>query len=859
MTEKNQHEQNAADRQVELLINALESAKKNGGVWLNPTGKTKPQFYPKGVTVSPFNSLTLALHSDQNQCKTNQYTLFSEAKKRGESVKGNEKGVPFIWYNWNEYTNKNNPEDKISRTDYLKLAPEQQEQYKGVRSREMRILFNIDQTTLPFVSKEAYADVIKEHGSSDDRGVQNDNQLTLATNDLLLKARDNMVDVRMSDNGMASFNKREDFIAIPSSENYANAEDRARDVVAQLINATGHSQRLNREGIMSQGGKVASEDVAKQNALVSELATGAKLLEMGIPAKLSPESMKMVDYWQRELKENPCLIDSIETDVNNAVSMVNKMERGEKIEKKPTLTEQRIAQLHDSVNKHFYIADEIKDIPNKDTKEMVIVRDKAGKTADVVLPAGASLSVDNEVPGMNKTRIETALKKEGFDSVKFYNPDGIHGYRPDDSQFEGKEVSVSRLSNWSLKEVAQIDVSDAVKRSSGVEFDKILMLKDDAGKWAMYMKPQNENSVAVYPNKNDVNLFFNTIRQGNDEKSEQVRLDMAQKYYNQAKENPAMKVDLFKSNATSEELSRIERVNIFKTKEQENKPSRLLCIAKIAGMEKIPPREVSQEQWQRLWLADDMRDFKTHLAASLFADVLRQGKTESVGLGTDKTEQEAQTETKEQTQHTEFHEENDKQEQKQEEAHTEYHQEEDKQVANEKKKEEEKKNSPEQKEKEKQEEKAKEEKTKAETKAVAAVALTPMLRQFLDLKKKHPNALLLFRCGDFYETYKDDAEKASKILGITLTRSTKQKDDQGKPLAMAGFPYHALDTYLPKLIRAGQRVAICDQIEAPKQTTKRGISEMAVPGTAMEKELKDQSEQKHEVNNEETQSRGIRR
>ena len=105
----------------------------------------------------------------------------------------------------------------------------------------MRILFNIDQTTLPFVSKEAYADVIKEHGSSDDRGVQNDNQLTLATNDLLLKARDNMVDVRMSDNGMASFNKREDFIAIPSSENYANAEDRARDVVAQLINATGHS------------------------------------------------------------------------------------------------------------------------------------------------------------------------------------------------------------------------------------------------------------------------------------------------------------------------------------------------------------------------------------------------------------------------------------------------------------------------------------------------------------------------------------------------------------------------------------------------------------------------------------------
>ncbi len=98
--------------------------------------------------------------------------------------------------------------------------------------------------------------------------------------------------------------------------------------------------------------------------------------------------------------------------------------------------------------------------------------------------------------------------------------------------------------------------------------------------------------------------------------------------------------------------------------------------------------------------------------------------------------------------------------------------------------------------------------------------------------KKHPDAILLFRCGDFYETYKDDAVKASKILGITLTKSNGRKDDEGKPLAMAGFPYHALDTYLPKLIRAGERVAICDQLEMPKQTTssKRGITEMVSPG-----------------------------
>ncbi len=113
------------------------------------------------------------------------------------------------------------------------------------------------------------------------------------------------------------------------------------------------------------------------------------------------------------------------------------------------------------------------------------------------------------------------------------------------------------------------------------------------------------------------------------------------------------------------------------------------------------------------------------------------------------------------------------------------------------------------------------------------VVLTPMMKQYFDLKAKHPDAIMLFRCGDFYETYSEDAVTASEILGITLT---KRANGQGKTVEMAGFPHHALDTYLPKLIRAGRRVAICDQLEDPKTTkklVKRGITELVTPGVAI--------------------------
>lgn len=800
MTEKNQQEKMAAARQVELFTRAFEKAMDNGGVWLDNKGRKAPGLYQKQLRVSPFNAIILGMHADQHNYKTNQYTLFSEAKKRGESVQTKEKGVPFLWYNWNEYVSKSNPDDRISRADYQALSTEQQSDYKGIRTREVRALFNIEQTTLPMVDKTSYENVVQDFGRLEDRVdvAAASEEIRQGVEKLLASAGQNMVEIRPDSSGVAHYDSTKDVVFLPDVTSYENYEDYARDAVSLLVSATGHQQRLAREGMTISNGKPSPEDAEKQERLIVEVATAVKLQELGIAAKLSPESMKMTDYWSRELRENPCLVDIIEKDVNNAVDMLHKAERGEKIELNSQSANQ-IAAIRNLLPKHFYVADEIKTLPNRDTKEFVIVKDPGCKMADVVLPEGASLGADSDIPGMNKGRIEHALQKEGYETVTFYNADGSMGYRPDDSFFDGKSVSVARLNKWNLDTITLLDVSDAVWRSGAVDFERILMMRDDDGKWALYMKPENEKSFCVYPDKVDVNLFFTTVKQGNEEVSEMMRQEMAQKYYLATNEKPEQRIDIFKSDATPEELNQIERVNIFKTKATENQPSVILCLPTI-NSEKLKPREVTPSQWQRLWLADDMQDYKKHLAASLFADVLRKGRADAVAVGTDKSEQEAQTEN-----------------------------------VNQKPVQQEEKNQESSKDEDKKDE-AKEETKKTETKAVAAASLSPMLKQFYDLKAKHPDAILLFRCGDFYETYCNDAEKASKILGITLTRSSRTKDIEGKPLSMAGFPYHALDTYLPKLIRAGERVAICDQLEAPKKNQES--AETQVVETAKQEENK---------------------
>ena len=191
MKEKSTIEKKAEEKQIELLSTTLSEASNAGGHWLNATGKGYPRFYPRGVSVSPFNALFMGLHSDRNGCKTNLFTLYSDAKARGTSVREHEQGVPFLFYNWNKYVHRNNPEEIISREAYLKLDEEQKKQYKGIHNREIRTLFNIDQTTLPYVEKETYDAILLRDGSAVERGYTEADSRRLHSlfNNFLLKMR----------------------------------------------------------------------------------------------------------------------------------------------------------------------------------------------------------------------------------------------------------------------------------------------------------------------------------------------------------------------------------------------------------------------------------------------------------------------------------------------------------------------------------------------------------------------------------------------------------------------------------------------------------------------------------------------
>lgn len=365
MKQKNKQEQHAANRQVELLTNALNGAAVSGGYWLNASSRSLPIIYPKGPVVSPFNSLVLGMHADQNGYKTNLYTLFADAKQRGEAIREHETGAPFFWYRWKEYVNLHNPKDTISREDYLKLPNEEKALYKGIRNWEVQIMFNIDQTTLPFIDKDRYEQSVERYGRYEDRKhtKNEEGKLRIEVNDFALRMRDNLVPIRKSATGIVHYDSEKNAVYIPEKKHFGQYNDYVQELMRQVVTATGHQQRLAREGMVMKGGIVPSEDAMKYEQLVAELASGVKMMELELPSKLSNDSLPLVEYWTRELKENPCLIDAIEADVNNAVDIIRRAEEGEKIELATSRNKQQTTEMKE------------KQKPQIDSRESAILLD----------------------------------------------------------------------------------------------------------------------------------------------------------------------------------------------------------------------------------------------------------------------------------------------------------------------------------------------------------------------------------------------------------------------------------------------------------------------------------------------------
>lgn len=391
------------------------------------------------------------------------------------------------------------------------------------------------------------------------------------------------------------------------------ALQKANDIYRAVVAATGTENRLDRSGRNS----LLPEDDAKHEKLVQELAAGVLMARQGLPATLSKESQKLIPYWERELKENPKMVGVIERDVNNAVETIDNLIANRKVDYKAIRGQLPPKMITDKAENYSLAADLAK-LPSIDTKEVVVIRDRKANKVDVILPAGASVEANNEVPGMRKDRISIALKKEGFDEVKFYNAGGSLGLNKPNSYFEGKDVSLNQLKQYQLVNHKTIEVAQQPKQENKVEIEHFRAIKDDYGRWAFYIKPKNEPQFSVYPPKEHMNKYF-SVRNTSDEKT--TRAALANKWYEVAKQFPDVRVDIVNPHPAKDiDMSRIVNPTITKSAQD---PRVKLVFATIDGERHHAP--VNETQWQRMWLADNMAEYKKAVAAVVFEPVLRKG------------------------------------------------------------------------------------------------------------------------------------------------------------------------------------------------------------------------------------------
>ena len=696
-----------------LLLGALELAKGNKGVWMNKAGKSNAEFLWAKTPITPYNNLMMNLQSDQKGYRSNVYAYFDELKDAGDSVRSNEKALPFNWTRW-DYQNIATKE-VITKGEYQKLPEDEKSLYVKHHSRQTQQIFNIDQTSM--TGKQMYGDLLKETGAKyeelSERGVtsmikfseklksnhptaivvaRDDNQYHIYGNDatragkiLGLPVGQTEVDgqkikstgfpldriddflpklvqakqwVVVADNldsaelirrvanekdvlnkaystaqtvaksaGIgyervmvlqdAEYDKQADKIIVSGMTDKDSGNSRqaaiakANDIYRAIVAATGSEQRLDRLG----RNNLLPCDDAKYERFVQDLSAGILMARQGLPASLSKESMQHIDYWQREIKENPKLLGLLEKDVNNAVESIDKHMQKQIVKYEDIRKDLPLKDLAVS-ERQYQISTDLAKLPDIDSKEIVIVRDTAKGSADVILPEGASLEDNVEISGIRKDRIKIALGHEGITDVKFYNAGGALGLKEPDDYYKDKTVSVDRLRQYEFSQHRDIDVKPQIAAAALPKIEIFTPIRDEKGQYAFFFKAENEPSFSVYPNDTHKKLYFDV--RGTD-KQKEIHNALAQKYYSVAKQHPEIKVDLIMPKVSNVDMSKIERPTITKDRED---PSKKYVMATIDG--KFMKKEITKSQWDKMWLADDMSAYKKAVAAVVFAPLLKE-------------------------------------------------------------------------------------------------------------------------------------------------------------------------------------------------------------------------------------------
>ena len=607
--------------QAALLMGAVGAAAKSAdGVWLNAAHRPEPVILGNKGTVipKPYNSAMLSLDADKKGYKSGVYLSALKAKFDHTPVRRHMESLPLNSVRYDTYVGRFDKDKKITADEYRKLPKEDKVLYKVKPENTVSRYFNIDQTIMHHSKPEEYDKLVSGGMNKPELIANADANGAKVLMDNVSKAAERLgiaIDHDASSRDTV-YDAKTRKIMVGELGDRTSLE-KSRAAVRALVAALGESKYLDRQ---SKTGLPAS-DAKKYDKLVEEVSTGVILSKAGLSATLDEKSKELVPYWDREAKENPNFMHSVEYGVNHSVSAMDRLFRGKDVDFSLLRGDRRDAVSE----KATYISSQVSKGADMGSKTFVVIRDDKNKAASVVLPKGASAGTDNEVPGMRKDRIAKALAKDGYEDVKFYNRSGALGLRMTNDEFKDKKVSTANVKQYSLANEKPVNLDKLLRRTETENIQSVKSFKADNGKWELYIVPDRGKPFSVVPDNSDMTQFFHL------KNDPEGRKEIAQRYASLVRLHPELKTsDLMPEPDKRVDLGRIGKVSMFKSKFN---PDEKIMSAVIDGEKKTSP--VTKQQFSRMFVFANhgsgemtpdelktMEEYKTNLAGVVFSDFL---------------------------------------------------------------------------------------------------------------------------------------------------------------------------------------------------------------------------------------------